>query len=91
MKRRTWDATAPARIVREGLQGKPGAALCHEHPISQRQYAQGRDHLLATASQAFESPHDAPQEVRLARENARLQTLVGELTGEVNKSDEGLG
>jgi len=42
MKRRQWDAKAKAkaRIVLEGLQGKPVAELCNEHQINQSQYYQ---------------------------------------------------
>ena len=91
MKRRQWDAKAKARIVLEGLQGKPGAELCHEHQISQSQYSQWRDQFLANASKAFEVHRDAQKDARLARENARLKTLVGELTLEFKTSDEWVG
>jgi transposase-like protein len=90
MKRRKWDAKANARIVVEGLQGKSVAELCNEHQINQSQYYQWRDQFLANASKAFEGHQDAQKEVRLARENARLKTLVGELTLELKKSDEWL-
>ena len=82
MKRRKWDAKAQARIVLEGLQGKPVAELCNEYPIGQSQYDQWRDQLLANASKAFEVHQDVQQDARLARENVRLKTLVGELTRE---------
>jgi transposase-like protein len=91
MKRRQWDAKAKARIVLEGLQGKPVAELCNEHQISQSQYYQWRDQFLANASKAFEVHRDAQKDAPLARENARLKTLVGELTLELKKSDEWLG
>jgi hypothetical protein len=35
MHRRTWDAQTNARIVLQGLQGKPVAELCNEYQISQ--------------------------------------------------------
>jgi transposase len=82
MKRRQWDAQSNARIVREGLQGRPVAELCHEHQISQSQSDQWRDHFLAKASKACEVHRDAQKDARLARENTRVQTLVGELTWE---------
>jgi hypothetical protein len=91
MKSRTGDATATARIVLAGLQGKPVAELCNEHQSSQRSYAQGRDPCLASASKTCEVPQDAHKEARLARENARLTLLVGELSLAVKPSDEGLG
>ena len=78
-------------IVLEGLKGKPVAELCTEHQISQAQYDQWRDHFLAHAPQAFEVHEQSQREARLARENARLKTLVGALTLELKKSDEVLG
>jgi transposase-like protein len=87
MHRRKWDAKTKARIVLEGLQGKPGAEICHEHQSSQSQYYQGRDQVLAHAAHAFEAQQHIRTEARLAQENARLKTLVGELTLELKNSD----
>ena len=91
MQRRKWDAKTKAMIVIEGLKGKPVAELCNEHQISQAQYYQWRDQFLAHAPKAFEVHEQSQREARLARENARLKTLVGELTLELKKSDEVLG
>ena len=91
MPRRKWDAKTQAMIVLEGLKSQPVAELCAEHQISQAQYYQWRDQLLAHAPKAFEVPAQSHREARLARENARLKTLVGELTLELNKSDEVVG
>jgi transposase-like protein len=91
MQRRQWDAKTKVMIVIEGLQGKPVAELCTEHQISQAQYYQWRDQFLAHASKAFEVHEQSQRDARLARENARLKTLVGELTLELKKSDEVLG
>ena len=86
MHRRQRDANAKAMIVVEGLKGRSVAELCAEHPISQAQYAQWRDQFLAHAPKALEVHEQSQSEARLARENARLQTLVGELTLECNKA-----
>ena len=91
MHRRKWDAALNAQIVIQGLQGKPVAGLCNEYQISQSLYYQWRDQFLANASRAFEGQQDDRKEARLARENARLKTLVGELTLELKNSDEWLG
>jgi transposase-like protein len=91
MQRRKWDAKTQAVIVLEGLKGKPVVELCTEHQISQAHYYQWRDQFLAHASNAFEVHEQSQREARLARENARLKTLVGELTLELKKSDEVLG
>lgn len=91
MRRRKWDATTKAMIVIEGLKGTPVAEICTEHQISQAQYYQWRDQFLAHAPKAFEVHEQSQREARLARENAQLKTLVGELTLELKKSDEVLG
>jgi transposase-like protein len=91
MHRRKWDAKTKVMIVLQGLQGKPVAELCIEHQISQSLYYQWRDQFLANATKAFEGQQQSQKEARLARENARLKALVGELTLELKKSDEVLG
>ncbi len=91
MRKRKWDAKTKALIVLEGLKGKPVAEICTEHQISQSQYYQWRDQLLANAAHAFEAHQHTRTEARLAQENARLKQLVGELTLELKKSDELLG
>ncbi len=91
MHRRKWDAKTKALIVLEGLKARPIGDRCAEHEISQAQYDQWRDQLLANAANAF-APAGAPQrQGRLERENARLKSLVGELTLELKKSEEVLG
>jgi transposase-like protein len=91
MQRRQWDAKTKARIVLQGLQGKPVAERCHECQISQSLYDQWRDPFLAHADKAFEVHQHAGKEAHLERENAKLKGLVGELLLEFKKSDELLG
>jgi putative transposase len=86
MQRRKWDGNTKAMIVLEGLKGKSVAELCHEHQISQAQYYQWQDQLLAHAAKAFEVHEQSPREARLARENTQLKILVGELTRELKKA-----
>jgi hypothetical protein len=80
MHRRKWDATTNAMIVLEGLKGKPVAELCNEQQIRQAQSSQWRDQCLAHAPKAVEVHEQSQREARLARENARLKTRIGELT-----------
>jgi transposase-like protein len=54
MQQRQWDAKTKARIVVQGLQGKPVAELCNEYQISPSLYYQWRDQFLAHADKAFE-------------------------------------
>ena len=70
MKRRKWKPGQKALIVLEGLKGRPIGELCAEHEISQAQYYQWRDHLLANAAKAFE-PAGAPQTPGPARTRER--------------------
>jgi transposase-like protein len=91
MQRRKWEAKPKAMIVLEGLKGKPVAEICTEHQISQAQYYQWRDQLLAHAAKALEVHEQSQREARLAWENGRLKTLVRELTRELRKSDEEMG
>jgi hypothetical protein len=88
MHRRHWDADLQAKIASQGLQGRAVAALCQEDQISPSRYDQWRDPFLTHAARTFEvQPYDRP-EARLAREHARLKTLVGELTLERKKLEE---
>jgi hypothetical protein len=91
MHRRTWEANTKAMIVMEGLKGQPVAERCTAHQLSQAPYDQWRAQGLDHAPTAFEVQEQRQREARLARENARLKTLVGELTLELNNSDEALG
>ena len=86
MPRRKWDAKTKALIVIAGLKGTPVAELCAEHQISQAQYYQWRDQFLSHAPKAFEVHEQSHREAQLARANARLKTLVGELTLELKKA-----
>ena len=88
MKRRQWDAKQKARIVLEGLKGRPVSELCTEHQISQAQYYQWRDQFLANAPKAFDVAKQSQRETRLMQENARLKRLVADQALELKKTDE---
>ena len=88
MYRGQWGAKTKACLVLEGLQGEPVAEIWHERQISQFQCYEWRDQFLAHAANAFEAHQHARIETRLAQENARLKTLVGELTLELKTGDE---
>jgi transposase-like protein len=79
MHRRIWDTQTKAKLVLQGLQGKPVAEICHAYQISQSLFYQWRDQFLAHASNAFESHQRTREKTRLERENANLKKLVGEL------------
>ena len=88
MQRRKWDSKTKVQVVVQGLRGRAVAEICGEYQISQNQYYQWRDQFLSNAGKAFETAKQSRTEERLARENERLKSLIGELTLELKKNDE---
>jgi len=86
MQRRKGDAKSKARVVLQGLQGKPVAEICNEYQMSQSLYYQWRDQFLADAANAFEVHRHTQKEARLERENSTLKKLVEELALELKKA-----
>ena len=72
----------------EGLRGRQVSEICIEHQISQAQYYQWRDQFISNMPQVFSS--DDHREKALTRENARLKRIIGDLTVELKKTEEGL-
>lgn len=88
MKPRKWDPKAKAKIVLEGIKGRPVAEICSEYQICVSQYYQWRDQLLSNLDKVFDVPQKASRETRLESEIQKLRSLVGELTMELKKTDE---
>ena len=88
MERRKWDSKTKVQIVIQGFKGRAVAEICSEYRISQNQYYQWRDQFLSNAGKAFETAKQSRTEERLAKENEKLKSLIGELTLELKKSDE---
>ena len=88
MKQRKWDPKAKAKIILEGVKGKPVAEICNEYQICQSQYYQWRDQFLSNLDKVFDAPQKASRETRLESEIQKLRALVGELTLELKKTDE---
>jgi len=87
MRNRKWDPKKKAQIVLEGLRGTvPVAELCNRHQISQAQHYQWRDQFLKSIDKPFEAGKASRREGRLKKENARLKSIIGELTVELKKS-----
>ena len=73
----------------EGMRGQvPLGELCAQHQLSQSQYYQWRDQLLAQGAKVFDRGGLQQAEQRLREEVRRLKTLVGELTVELKKSED---
>jgi len=90
MKKRTWDSKTKAKIVLEGLSGKPIGEICSQYQIGQNQYYQWRDKFLAESHRAFEGKADGSELSRLKVKNQRLQQIIGALTVELKKSEDEL-
>ncbi len=84
---RKWTSEEKAKIVLQGLKGRPLAELCNEYQIHQQQYYRWRDQFLENASKVFETNRQTRREERLTRENQKLKTIIGDLTCELKKSD----
>lgn len=89
MKQRKWDSKIKARVVIEGLKGKPIAKICNEYQISQSLYYQWRDQFLSNVDQVFDIPKKGKKESMLEHENRQLKAMIGDLTIELKKSEEG--
>lgn len=87
-KLRKWEPAAKAKIVLEGLKGRPVAEICNEHQISQSQYYQWKDQFLSNMDKIYTLPRVNQRELHLKDENRRLKTLIGELTVELKKTEE---
>jgi transposase-like protein len=90
MTRRQWDSKTKAKVVLEGLSGKPISELCSQYQISQNQYYQWRDRFLAESYRAFEGKVGGAEVSRLKAKNQRLQQIVGALTVELKKTEDEL-
>ncbi len=53
---RQWDPASKAKVVLEGLQGKPETAICKRHSIKLAEYRLWRKQFLAKIARSLESP-----------------------------------
>jgi len=53
---RQWDPASKAKVVLEGLQGKPETAICKRHNIKPAEYRSWRKQFLAKIARSFASP-----------------------------------
>lgn len=89
MTKRKWSSQEKWLIVLEGIKGhRKVADICTDHGIAQSQYYTWRDQFLSEGPKVFEHGKIDKKQERLARENAKLKRLVGELTLELKKNDE---
>lgn len=84
--RRRWTASEKLRVVLAGLDGSVEVSeLCRREGINPAQYYLWKKQLTASASKVFadgRSSQPSAQEQRLASENAKLKSVVVELTTE---------
>jgi transposase-like protein len=89
MKARRWDAQTKAKVVLEGLRGRPVSEICCAYCIHNSLYDEWRDNFLRNMCKVFEM-ESTPKEAKLKAEVLKLKALVGELTLELKKSEEWL-
>ena len=53
---RQWDPASKAKVVLEGLQGKPETAICKRHNIKPAEYRRWRKEFLAKIASSSVSP-----------------------------------
>lgn len=61
MPARQWDPASKAKVVLEGLQGKPETAICKRHSIKPTQYRRWREQFLSNIARSFEAGDRASQ------------------------------
>lgn len=88
MKPRKWDSKTKAKVVLEGLKGKPISQICTEHQIVQSQYYKWKDQFFTNLDKLFDLPAKTRKELLLKQENHRLKAVIGELTMELKKSED---
>ena len=83
--RRQWTAQEKLRIVLQGMEpGVEVSELCRREGVHPTQYYNWKKLLETKAKRIFEKNQDKPsrREERLAEENARLKSVIVEITTE---------
>ena len=83
MKAKSWDPKTKARIILEGLRGRPVSEICSEYGVHNSQYYDWRDKFLKNVEKVFENGQPTLREWKLKAENEELKELMGELTLEL--------
>src|SRR5258708_8083415 len=52
---RQWDPASKAKVVLEGLRGKPETAVCKRHSVKPAEYRRWRKQFLANIAKPFEA------------------------------------
>ena len=85
-KRRRWNAAEKLRIVLAGLDGTIEISeLCRREGINPTQYYGWKKQLLNSAIKVFdhgEAHKPSSREERLAADNARMKSVIAEITAE---------
>ena len=90
MERRKWDAKMKAKAAIEFMQGQSAAEICTKYGIHQQQLYKWREELVGNAHRVFEMKKASKKERGLAEENRELKSIIGELTVELKKTEEGV-
>jgi transposase len=93
-QRRRWTAAEKLRVVLAGLDGSVEVSeLCRREGINPTQYYGWKKQLLSSAAKVFADGRESKpsaQQQRLEAENARLKSVVVEITAENVELKKGL-
>ena len=93
-KRKKWPAAEKLRIVLAGMQPNVEVSeLCRREGINPTQYYGWKKQLLNSASKIFEggdSGKPSVREERLSNDNARMKSVIAEITAENLELKKGL-
>jgi transposase len=94
LKRRRWTSAEKLRVVLSGLDGSVDVSeLCRREGINPTQYYGWKKQLVTSAAKVFADGRESKpssREQRLAAENARLKSVVVEITAENVELKKGL-
>lgn len=90
MKYKKRDPKEKARIVLEYLTTHNTAEICNKYGIHQNQLYRWRDEFINNAYKAFEVDGINRKEQKFLREIRELKSIIGELTLELKKTENGL-
>ena len=90
MRYKKRDPKEKAKIVLEYLTTHNTAQICNKYGIHQNQLYRWRDEFLRGAHKAFEVNGITRKEQKLSKEIQELKSIIGELTLELKKTEDGL-
>ncbi|TFG74051.1 MAG: hypothetical protein E4H21_11460 [Thermodesulfobacteriales bacterium] len=93
MGRKRYTPEQIIRLLRQSevlsSEGRNLSEICREYGIHQNQYYIWRDKFLSEAHKAFDSKKDSSELELLRKKNKELTQIIGSLTVELKKTEDG--